>query len=126
MARRRRIHVADIVIIAASLCAVAAAALFATAGTSGAARLLVKTEAGEFVYPLDKDARIEAAGPLGITLIIVSGGAARITDSPCDNKTCIAMGEISRNGQWASCLPNRVFLNVSGGSKKVEVDAGVY
>jgi hypothetical protein len=126
MSARRRIRIADIVIIAASLCAVGASALFAAAGSSGAARLLVKTEAGEFIYPLDKDARIEAKGPLGTTVILVAGGKARIMDSPCDNKTCIAMGAISRNGQWASCLPNRVFLNVSGGSKKVEVDAGAY
>lgn len=126
MSARRGIRPADIVIVALSLCAVLGAALLAASSGSGAARLSVKTESGEFVYPLDRDARVAAAGPLGNTVIVISGGKARILDSPCDNKTCVAMGEIWRNGQWASCLPNRVFLSVSGGSKKVEVDAAAY
>jgi hypothetical protein len=126
MATRMKIHAADIIIIALSLAAVGASIFFAASGSAGTPRLLVRTDAGEFVYPLDKDARIEAKGPLGSTLIVIEGGKARIADSPCDNKLCIGMGAVEKKGQWASCLPNHVFLNVSGGAGKEEVDAGAY
>ncbi len=126
MAGRRAVRAADIIIIALSVLAVAAAALYASSGPGGAPVLLVRTEKGEYAYPLDKDARIEAAGPLGAPLIVIEGGKARIADSPCDNKLCIAMGAVSRKGQWASCLPNRVFIEVSGGGGKGGVDAGAF
>jgi hypothetical protein len=126
VARGRAVRAADIIIIALSVLAVLAAGLYASSGTGGAPVLLVRTEKGESAYPLDRDARIEAAGPLGATLILVEAGKARIAESPCDNKLCIAMGAVSKKGQWASCLPNRVFIEVAGGGGKRGVDAGAY
>jgi hypothetical protein len=81
----------------------------------------------EWLYPLDASRDVEVPGPLGTTVVEIKDGNARVLDSPCPNKTCIAAGEISLNGQWLACLPNRVFVRIEGGPSDGDtVDAGVY
>lgn len=126
MRARTRLMPADIALIAVSLLAVGASAFAAARNGTGRERLIVETPAGEFVYSLDEDAVIRAEGPLGETMIVVEDGSARIESSPCDNGLCVAMGRIGAAGQWASCLPNRVFLRVSGAAGKDEPDALAY
>jgi hypothetical protein len=55
-------------------------------------------------------------GPLGETVVVISGGKARVEDSPCPDKLCVHMPAISKPGQWIACLPNRVFVRVRGSS----------
>lgn len=54
-------------------------------------------------------------GPLGDTLVEISGGQARVVSSPCRNQTCVAMPPVRRHGQWTACLPNQVMISVDGG-----------
>jgi len=83
-------------------------------------RVEVQDPEGTFLYPLDQDRTIEAKGPIGITTIYVAQGAVWVHDSPCTNKVCIAMGIIRHSGQFVACLPNRVFVRISGGSPSPE------
>jgi hypothetical protein len=122
-----RLRVLDAAIIAASAALVAASAAWAYAPGSGEARAVVKGRGGEWIYPLDEDREVRVEGPLGDTLIRIEAGAARIEDSPCPNKTCVATGAIARPGQWAACLPNGVLLRVEGGgAADGGVDASAY
>jgi len=66
-------------------------------------------------YLLRKDSVIDVKGVLGTSKINVRGGKASFFSSPCRNKVCVHQGEISKNGQMAACLPNRVVVRVLGG-----------
>jgi hypothetical protein len=67
-----------------------------------------------FSAPLDVDRSVALSGPLGKTILVIKGGRARITESPCPRKLCIAMGAISRSGQIIACVPNRILVKVTG------------
>ena len=92
---------------------------------SARAMLFIREESKVFVYPLDSDSDVSAKGPLGETRILVRGGGAFVTDSPCRDKLCLSMGRISKSGLWIACLPNRVFLHIED-SGEGEVDATSY
>ena len=77
-------------------------------------RLEVVSREGTIVLPLGPDRTIEAEGPLGVTVIEVGPGGARVRWSPCPNRLCVRAGEISRPGQVVACLPNRVALRILG------------
>lgn len=91
------------------------------------ARVEVQSPDGTFLYPLAEDRTLQVKGPLGLTEVQIRGGAVWVEDSPCTNKVCIAMGHISSSGQYVACLPNRVFVRISGGTGSAEApDARVY
>lgn len=97
------------------------------APTDAPLRVEVQTPAGTFLYPLDEDREVEAEGPLGTTHVHIVNGGVFVHDSPCTNKVCLAMGTIHQGGQYVACLPNRVFVRITGGAPSEEVpDAGVW
>ena len=75
---------------------------------------MIEASGTKWIYPLREDREIRVDGPLGEELIVIRSGEAFVETSPCPNKLCILQGKISRPGQWIACLPNRVFLHVSG------------
>lgn len=76
----------------------------------------------EFLYQLDKDQEISVQGKKGLSVIQINQGKARFVDSPCANHTCIASPAISRNGEWAACLPNGVFISVRAKKTQTDID----
>jgi hypothetical protein len=90
-------------------------------------RVVVTGRDGEWVYPLAEARTLEIAGPLGLEIVRIADSTARIAEAPCANQTCVAMGAISRPGQWVACLPNRVFVRIEGGAADGrDVDASAY
>ncbi len=75
-----------------------------------------------FVAPLDKDRRVELDGPLGITVLQIENGAARIISSPCSQKICIGMGEARHTGDLLACVPNHLVISIEGDSDGEEYD----
>ena len=47
-------------------------------------------------------------------LIKIENGCAYIKESDCKCKTCIGFGKISKAGQSALCLPNKVTVVIEG------------
>ncbi|MBP3365824.1 MAG: NusG domain II-containing protein [Treponema sp.] len=84
--------------------------------------LFVQAPGSQFVYSLEKDGTHEFEGLIGTTSVQIKNGKACVVHSPCENKTCIAAGEIWKNGQWAACLPNGIFLRIEGAADS-EFDA---
>jgi len=80
----------------------------------GKDQVLIQGQGGEWVYPIEADATVVVTGPLGDTTVRIQGNSAWVESSPCDNHTCIAVGSISKQGEWAACLPNNVFIVVNG------------
>ena len=109
-----------------SLVLTAGSAWTVLAPTNAPLRLEVQTDAGLYTYPLDSDQDISATGPLGTTLVHVEGRSVHVGVSPCANKVCLAMGTIRQSGQWLACLPNHVFVRITGGSTEATIDAGVF
>jgi hypothetical protein len=85
--------------------------------------VVVKGPDKTWIFPLEADERVSVTGSIGETLIEIRKGCAAIVSSPCNGQTCVAAGEINKNGQWAACLPNRVFILIEGAADTDAIDA---
>ncbi len=63
---------------------------------------------------LRHDRLLTVHGPLGDSILEVQGGKVRFRASPCRGKQCIHSGWLSRAGDFAACLPNRVSVTLVG------------
>ena len=88
--------------------------------------VVVKSPDKTWIFPIEAKERVSAAGPLGETLVEIRGGRAAIVSSPCNGQTCVAAGELHKNGQWAACLPNRVFVLIEGAGDADDIDAAAW
>ena len=114
MKGKKRVKPIDYIIIVLFLAAAGFSLFYAVQHKEGKARLIVSDGKREWVYPLDTDRDIEARGVLGISRICIQNGQALFLDSPCDNRICVQSFPLSRNGDWAACLPNQIFIHVEG------------
>ena len=57
---------------------------------------------------------LSVLGPLGITLIEIQPGRARIARDPSPRQLCVKQGWLSRAGEVALCLPNQVSVEIRG------------
>ncbi|MDR2479428.1 MAG: NusG domain II-containing protein [Treponema sp.] len=127
----------DFCVIIPALGLTLAAVFFVYSGAEPEYTINLKGEGGEWIFSRSASETVSVSGPLGVTLVEIRNGAARVVSSPCANQTCIAAGSIRSYGQWAACLPNRVMLYIGGpaGGKtpvsrnagsEADVDAGVW
>lgn len=59
---------------------------------------------------------IEVAGPLGVTVIEIQPGRARVSSDPGPRQYCVRQGWLSQAGAVAICAPNEVSLSLTGRS----------
>ncbi len=116
----------DFIIIAAAVAVVILLSVYIYSSDSGEAVVKITAADTEYIYPLSQNTEVFIDGPIGQTLVIISDSKAWISESPCENKLCILMGQISKPGQWAACMPNRVFISIEGGSDDQEIDVLSY
>lgn len=76
--------------------------------------LFIKNDEGIKKYSLNKDAVIEVHGKIGDTEIEIKDGRARFLHSPCKKKICEKRGWVSREGEYAICIPNGIFIWIRG------------
>ncbi|HJU49287.1 MAG TPA: NusG domain II-containing protein [Pseudogulbenkiania sp.] len=57
---------------------------------------------------------VPVPGPLGVTLVEIAGGRARIKQDPSPRQYCVHQGWLSRSGQVAICLPNATSIELTG------------
>lgn len=69
---------------------------------------------------LFQDQVIHVPGALGKSHIRVFDGQVRFIDSPCPNKICVHTGWLSQGGENATCLPNRVSLQILGSDPRFD------
>ncbi|MFW5694976.1 MAG: NusG domain II-containing protein [Alkalispirochaeta sp.] len=104
----------DAVVFVVAVAVIVAFSVFAVGQGGPASTVEVKSDAGTFIYSLEEEQVLHFTGPLGDTVVEIGNGSVRFTESPCRDKICIAAGELTEAGQWAACLPNRVFISVTG------------
>ncbi|HDQ14404.1 MAG TPA: NusG domain II-containing protein [Sediminispirochaeta sp.] len=121
-----RLKPLDYISILFSMAVTVSLAVYVYGGEQDNLRVRIKTPAEDYVYSLDTDRKIEVEGPLGTTVVRIRDGKAAIVDSPCPNKLCVQAGEQEKHGDWSACMPNKIFLQIEGGSSDGEVDAATY
>ncbi len=108
----------DLAAAALALAVIALLSVRAYGGRAGAEAVHLRGPGGDWLYPLGVDRTVSVKGPLGDTVVEIRGGQARVLSSPCAEKICVRSGAVARQGQWIACLPNRVFLDIRGPSRR--------
>lgn len=121
-----RIKPFDVIVIVLALFITIGAASSAYSPGSSEGNFVIEASGRRWTYPGDAEALIEAEGPLGISVVEIRGGVVRMISSPCPDETCVAVGSISRPGEWIACLPNQVFIYVEGNRSGDDVDAATW
>ncbi len=83
---------------------------------------------GEVIEKINLSAKEEKeiiTGENNKTVIIAKGGEIYFSSSCCEDEICVESGKLSENGDFASCLPEKVVIKVVG-EKEKNVDAVVY
>lgn len=99
------------------LAGLTAVALAYTALWSSSPAGKVRIRSGDRVFAtfsLNQNRTVEVSGPIGISRIVIHHHQARFESSPCSNQYCVHQGWLSRAGQVAVCLPNRVSVELLG------------
>ena len=69
---------------------------------------------------LFQNQELHISGKLGNSHIRVLDGQVRFIDSPCPNKLCVHTGWLTEGGENATCLPNRVSLQILGSDPRFD------
>lgn len=56
----------------------------------------------------------------GHNVIVLSGRTATMRSADCHDQVCVRTGTLTRAGQVAVCLPNRVVLRITGGTSEID------
>ena len=73
----------------------------------------------------EKEEKKIITGENSSVVIVAKDGKIYFEQSPCPDKVCIKSGKLSKNGDFASCLPEKVVIKISGAQGN-EPDAIVY
>jgi len=80
----------------------------------------------ETVNLTEKEEKRIVTGENEDVVIVAEDGKICFEKSDCPDKVCIKSGELHKNGDFASCLPEKVVVKVSGAKEKNEPDVIVY
>ncbi|MCA1975249.1 MAG: NusG domain II-containing protein [Caenispirillum sp.] len=96
--------------------AAATAALAPVAFMGGAAEKAVVRRDGVVVaeLPLTRAARIEVQGALGVSVIEVQPGRARVAADPGPRQYCVRQGWLTQPNAIAICAPSHISLSIAG------------
>ncbi|MEO0078295.1 MAG: NusG domain II-containing protein [candidate division WOR-3 bacterium] len=82
--------------------------------TATAEVCVITAAAGRTEIKLPADTTLEFAGPVGRTVVRVSGRTAWVVESDCPEKRCVRQGRIGRAAQAVVCVPNKVVVRLTG------------
>ena len=118
---RSRLKWGDAVIIAVVLVLAAVLSAAFAAGTQGDrlyAEVWQDNQLVERVALNDGTDRTIDLG--GHNVIVLSGKSARMASADCRDQVCVHTGTLTRAGQVAVCLPNRVVLKIVGETGEID------
>ena len=115
-----KLKIADFAAILISSASALITGFFIYQGYSPPELLEISSPEGRSVYQLDINREIHAHGPLGDSIIVIENKEAYFLDSPCPDKLCVKSGHLDDSGEWAGCLPNRIFIKIRGAEKENE------
>ena len=104
----------DVVVIILALALTGFSAWSVYLNPRNTTQVLIDGNGRRWVFPLDAEETIKVPGPLGNTVVRIHDNQAWVESSPCDNQICVAAGRLHRHGDFAACLPNKVFVMIEG------------
>lgn len=117
----------DLILGAVLICASLLWLVLPTGAAGGGVPAAVVYHSGRVVatLPLDRPAARSFAFEAGrITVEVVPGKGAHISDSNCPEKICMHEGWVGGAGETIVCLPNKLVVQIEGAKK--EYDAVTY
>lgn len=118
---RSRLKWGDFVIIGVVLVLAAALAAVLVAGTQGDLLYAEVWQDNALVERIaltdETDRTIDLDGH---NVIVLSGKTARMASADCRDQVCVRTGTLTRAGQVAVCLPNRVVLKIVGETDEID------
>ncbi len=119
---RSKMRWGDFVIIGAVLLTAAALALVIAMHSAGDRLYAEIWKDGELVERIALTDQLERTVSLdGHNTIVLSGKTVKMQQADCRDQVCVRSGTLTRAGQAAVCLPNRVVVKIVG--EKSEIDA---
>jgi len=112
-----------IILLAAGIAFFSAYSVYLTPQNN--AQILIRGQGSEWIFAMGARETVTVKGALGDTVVRIEENRAWVEKSPCLNQTCVAAGLITKQGQWAACLPNNVLLIIQSGEKS-DVDIVVW
>ncbi|MBL8419592.1 MAG: NusG domain II-containing protein [Dechloromonas sp.] len=80
-----------------------------------AERAIIRQDGQVFAeFELGSRRDVAVPGPLGITLVAIEPGRARVVADPGPRQYCVRQGWLARPGEIAICAPNRVSVQITG------------
>jgi hypothetical protein len=104
----------DIVALVFAALVIVAFSAFSLDQAGPGAIVEIQADTGRYLYSLDEEVELIVGGPIGESVIRIGDGHVYFQSAPCRDQICVAAGHLSEAGQWAACLPNRVFVTVLG------------
>ncbi len=118
---RSRLKWGDAVIIAVVLVLAAALTAVLAAGTQGDRLYAEVWQDNQLVERVALNDGTDRTIDLdGHNVIVLSGKSARMASADCRDQVCVRTGTLTRAGQFAVCLPNRVVLKIVGESGEID------
>jgi len=108
---------ADIIAILFSITAASIAGFIIYGNYSPPELLEITCRDGTMVYTLGEDKEVSVKGPAGSSIIVIKEKQAFFQYSPCPDKLCVKSGHLIKTGEWAGCLPNMIFIRITGKEK---------
>ncbi len=90
--------------------------LFLNFWTNTRADRAIVRQGGELIaeFGLNNTRRVEVRGPIGITIIEIAAGRARVLSDSGPRQYCVQQGWLERANAVAICAPNQVSLLLAG------------
>ncbi len=118
---RSKLKWGDFIIIGVVLALAAAIAAVLALGTSGDRLYAEVWQDNELVERVELTDRTDRTIDLdGHNVIVLSGRTATMRSADCHDQVCVRTGTLTRAGQVAVCLPNRVVLRITGGTSEID------
>jgi hypothetical protein len=81
-------------------------------------RAVIRRDGALFAeLPLTQPRQLKVDGAMGVTVIEIQPGRARVVSDPGPRQYCVRQGWLTRPNAIAICAPNHVSLALSGGNK---------
>ena len=118
---RSKLKWGDFVIIGVVLALAAAIAAVLALGVSGDQLYAEVWQDNELIERVELTESTDRTIDLdGHNVIVLSGRTATMQSADCRDQVCVRTGTLTRAGQVAVCLPNRVVLRITGGTSEID------
>ncbi len=69
---------------------------------------------------LKQEQTLTIQGSIGPSILKIANGGVRFISSPCQGQQCVHSGWHYHSGEFTACLPNRIALQVTGGTARFD------